>query len=89
MSGPYSGRTFPLRPGETQIGRESTKDIGLSMDNTVSRDHARIVQEGAIYVLYDTGSTNGTFVNNGRVTRHELMNADVIQIGSTKFRFEG
>lgn len=89
IAGPYSGQTFILKSGETIIGREATKDIGLPTDNTVSRNHARIVQEGAAWVLYDTGSTNGTFVNNARVTRHELRNADVIQIGSTKFRFEG
>ena len=88
VAGPYSGQTFVLKPGETQIGRESTKDIGLPMDNTVSRSHARIAQEGSTWVLYDAGSTNGTFVNNARVTRHELANADVIQIGSTKFRFD-
>ncbi len=88
MAGPYAGQPFPLKPGETHIGRESTKDIALSMDNTVSRSHARIVEEGGGYVIYDDGSTNGTFVNNARVSRHELTNADVVQIGSTKLRFE-
>ena len=88
MAGPYSGQTFPLKPGETQIGRESTKDIGLSMDNTVSRNHARIAQEAGGYVIYDEGSSNGTFVNGARVTRHELANADVVQVGSSKFRLE-
>ncbi|MCX8052225.1 MAG: FHA domain-containing protein [Armatimonadetes bacterium] len=88
IAGPYMGKTFPLKPGETRIGRESTKDIALSMDNTVSRNHARIVQEAGGYVIYDDGSTNGTFVNNTRVTRHELANADIVQVGSNKLRFE-
>ena len=88
VAGPYSGQTFSLKPGETHIGRESTKDIALSMDNTVSRSHARIALEAGVYVLYDDGSTNGTFVNNARVSRHELTNADVIQVGSSKLRFE-
>ena len=88
VAGPYSGQTFPLKPGETQIGRESTKDVALSMDNAVSRSHARVAQEAGVYVLYDDGSTNGTFVNNARVSRHELVNADVVQVGSSKFRFE-
>jgi len=88
IGGPYSGQSFPLKPGETKIGRESTKDIALSMDNTVSRNHARIEQEAGGYVLYDDGSTNGTFVNKARVSRHELVNADVVQVGSSKLRFE-
>lgn len=58
------------------------------MDNTVSRDHARIVVESGIYVLYDDGSTNGSFVNGTRITRRELANADVVQVGSSKFRVE-
>lgn len=89
LSGPYSGQTFPLRSGETAIGREASRDIGLPMDNTVSRTHVRITQEVTCFVLHDAGSTNGTFVNGARVTRHELKPGDVIQIGSTKFRFDG
>ena len=41
-------------------------DVVLSQD-TVSRYHCRIVQEGNSYVLVDLGSTNGTFVNRVRV----------------------
>ena len=87
ISGPESGRVFVLKP-ETQVGRESTKDIPLPADNTVSRYHARVVQEGAGYVLYDMGSTNGTYVNGTRVNRQELGNSDVVQIGNTRFKFE-
>ncbi len=87
MSGPESGKVFVLKP-ETQVGRESTKDIPFPADNTVSRYHARIVQEGAGYVVYDMGSTNGTYVNGTRVNRRELANSDVVQIGNTKFKFE-
>ncbi len=88
LTGPYAGRTFTLKPVITEIGREATKDISLSVDSAVSRKHARIVREGTSYVIYDEGSTNGTYVNNTRVTRQELVNGDVVQIGSTKFMFE-
>lgn len=87
LAGPYSGKTFPLG-GIVQIGREATRDIGLPMDNTVSRSHARIAQEVTGYVLYDEGSTNGTYVNGAKVQRHNLVTGDLVQIGSTKFRFE-
>ncbi len=88
VAGPYSGQTFVLKSGETHIGRDAAKDIGLPMDNTVSRSHARIALEAGGYVLYDAGSTNGAFVNGARVTRYELNTGDVVQIGSTKFKFE-
>lgn len=88
IAGPYAGQVFALKPDVTEIGRESTKDIALSADNTVSRKHARIVREGNSYVIYDEGSSNGTYVNNIRVTRQELANSDTVQIGRTKFRIE-
>lgn len=87
MSGPYSGHTF-LLDRQMEIGRESTKDIALPMDNAVSRNHARIARENSVYVLYDTGSTNGTHVNGQKITQQQLNQGDMVQIGSTKFRFE-
>jgi pSer/pThr/pTyr-binding forkhead associated (FHA) protein len=87
-SGPYANHTF-LIDRDMHIGRESTKDIALPLDNAVSRNHARIAIEGDAYVLYDDGSTNGTHVNNAKITRQQLAQGDTVQVGSTKFRFEG
>ena len=87
ISGPYAGHTFVI-DRDVFIGRESTKDIALSLDNCVSRNHAHIAIENGAYVLYDDGSTNGTHVNNARISRHQLAPSDTVQIGSTKFRFE-
>jgi len=88
ISGPYAGHTFVI-DRDMFIGRESTKDIALPLDNSVSRNHARIAIENGACVIYDDGSTNGTHVNNARISRHELSPSDTVQIGSTKFRFEG
>jgi len=90
VSGPYAGQVFELdETGETTIGRQSDRRIALSGDNTVSREHARIADEGGRFVIYDMGSSNGTFVNNNRITQQALTNGDLVQIGSTKFRYEG
>jgi pSer/pThr/pTyr-binding forkhead associated (FHA) protein/CDP-diglyceride synthetase len=90
ISGPYAGQVFQLdETGETTIGRQSDRKIALSGDNTVSREHARIANEGGRFVIYDMGSSNGTFVNNNRITQQPLSPGDLVQIGSTKFRYEG
>lgn len=87
--GPYSGQVFNLNTsGETTIGRQSDQNISLSGDNTVSRRHSRVACENGQFVLYDQGSANGTHVNNNQITRHVLTLGDLIQIGSTKFRYE-
>jgi len=88
LEGVYVGQTFPLNSNHVTIGRDPTADIALVNDKTVSRRHAHIAQEGGNHVLYDDGSSNGTYVNNVRVTIQVLAPGDVIQFGASKFRYE-
>ncbi len=62
------------------IGRRSTNEIQV-LDPTVSRDHARIDQDGSGYFVEDLGSTHGTFVNQQRISRHDLSANDRIRLG--------
>jgi pSer/pThr/pTyr-binding forkhead associated (FHA) protein len=58
-------RTVPLRDSVT-IGRAASCDLVVS-DNYVSNVHARIFAKDGTYWLEDLGSTNGTYVNRGKV----------------------
>jgi pSer/pThr/pTyr-binding forkhead associated (FHA) protein len=72
--------------GETIIGRGEQADLVLP-DNTVSRRHALVRQDGHTVVVTDLGSANGTFVNDQRVldgTRVE--DGDVIRLGGAEVR---
>src|SRR5205823_6274939 len=64
VEGPHAGSSFTLSPATMTIGREAGRDIALTADSTVSRSHAHVSFEGGQHVLYDDGSSNGTFVNN-------------------------
>lgn len=67
------------------IGRDDANDIVLA-DGVVSGRHARIVPPATVV---DDGSTNGTFINAARVRgRATLGDGDLLQVGSTVFRFE-
>ena len=88
LEGPYAGSTFPLQPQTTSVGRDAARDIALTNDTTVSRTHAHVTTEGGHHVLYDDGSSNGTFVNGVRITVQTLAPGDMIQFGSSKFRYE-
>ena len=57
-------------------------------DVSVSSEHCRIRPEDGRFVLHDLKSTNGTFVNERRVTRHVLAEGDVIKIGETSLQFK-
>jgi capsular exopolysaccharide synthesis family protein len=89
VSGPYSGKSFPLLGVRTTtIGRNPGLDITLDMDPLVSRNHARIEFEDGGHVVYDEGSSNGTFVNKALVVSQRLKSGDMLRIGKTEFRYE-
>jgi pSer/pThr/pTyr-binding forkhead associated (FHA) protein len=89
LEGPYAGQVFPLQGPNMVLGREAGCDVVLSADSTVSRMHARLVNEGGALIVYDNGSSNGTFVNGLRVNAPvQLASGDVVQFGSSKFRLE-
>jgi pSer/pThr/pTyr-binding forkhead associated (FHA) protein len=83
-----SGDFWPLTGGRHTIGRFGTGD-GLEIalqDPTISSRHAAIVVDGSTGVvgLEDTGSTNGTFVNDEHIGyggRRELKDGDRIRFG--------
>jgi pSer/pThr/pTyr-binding forkhead associated (FHA) protein len=88
VEGVTQGQVFTLAGPNVVIGREPGRDIVLVGDATVSRTHARIAHENGQYVVYDNGSANGTYVNSVRVTVQSLNLGDIVQFGSSKFRFE-
>jgi pSer/pThr/pTyr-binding forkhead associated (FHA) protein len=88
MEGPYTGQAFPLNQPTITIGRDASRDIALIADTTISRRHAHIGLEGGQHVLYDDGSSNGTFVNNVRISVQPLAPGDIVQFGAGKFRYE-
>ena len=72
------------------IGRSEMCHIVVSA-NTVSRLHAKIERAGPRFVLYDTNSANGTYVNNRQIREsHLLEDQDLIGLSSAEalLRFE-
>jgi pSer/pThr/pTyr-binding forkhead associated (FHA) protein len=88
IEGPYTGEVFLLTGQNIALGREPGRDIVLAADHTISRNHARISNEGGDLVVYDNGSANGTFVNGMRVSMQVLVPGDIVQFGASKFRYE-
>jgi len=67
------------------LGSQSGNTIALPNDQAISRRHATITWQNGQYVLQDNKSSNGTFVNEQRLTQpHILKHNDVISIGQTK-----
>jgi pSer/pThr/pTyr-binding forkhead associated (FHA) protein len=71
------------------IGRDGQNDIVLEGDDFASARHARIEPRRDGVWVTDAGSTNGTYVNGGRLAKpRRLAPGDVIRVGSTDLRYE-
>lgn len=82
-----NGDPMPLTNFETSIGRSKLCDIVLGY-NTVSRFHAVIARRRGKWVLFDTNSKTGTFINRVRVTDKKFLeNGDTIIFGNARFKF--
>lgn len=71
------------------LGRDKGCQVVL-MQQAVSRNHARISQEGNLYFLEDLGSAYGTQVNGKPLPKgekHRLRNGDIIAIAQFDITF--
>ena len=72
---------FPLEKDIVNIGRHSDNDLVL--DNLqISRHHVQLRAINHRYVIFDVGSTGGTFLNGKKIAKASLQPGDVIRIGT-------
>ena len=77
-----------LKPGTNRIGRGDAVDFQINHPS-VSTSHCEItVGEGGAF-FRDLGSTNGSFINEARVTEAGLEHGQRIQLGGIAMMFEG
>jgi len=62
------------------IGRNNNSDIQIN-NLGVSKKHAAITCQNGSYFIEDFNSTNGTLLNNEKITKAGLSGKDVITIG--------
>jgi pSer/pThr/pTyr-binding forkhead associated (FHA) protein len=84
LNGEDAGRLFRLRKDSIRIGRTDPKaeneydpqhDIALSNKygavSRVWRPHARLIRQGDEWLIEHCEGTNGTYLDNRRLERHE------------------
>jgi len=79
--------TFRLLPGVPRtMGRAVVADFVIDAP-MVSRVHCRVlVSPSGVLEVEDLDSTNGTFVNDRRVTRAVLVAGDCLRVGRVEMR---
>jgi len=72
---------------EVTVGRDSTSDIVIN-NFAVSRHHCTIREVKRKWILFDEGSSNGTFVNGQKIVQHELKHKDRVVLGKHTLMYD-
>ncbi len=88
IQGPGAGRTILRSEAGAIVGRQ--KDLDVTLDTAaVSRRHARLTWEGDRVFVEDLGSSNGTFIDEVRITGRAFLNpGSLLRIGTSVFRLD-
>lgn len=81
-----AGELLELKP-VTSLGSEMDNEIILT-DAYISRHHARLRWDGAMWSIEDLGSQNGTFINRSRCEPFQtriVPSGAVVQMGEMSF----
>jgi pSer/pThr/pTyr-binding forkhead associated (FHA) protein len=79
-------KEYPLDKEVLTIGRKPDNDVHI--DNlAVSGNHAKILTILNDSFIEDLGSTNGTFINDKKISKHALKNGELILIGKHELRY--
>jgi len=80
--------TFRLAPGTIKtVGRAPRADFVVDAA-LVSRLHCRLTAGESTVEVVDLSSTNGTFVNDKRVTNATLSSGDRLRVGRVELTIE-
>jgi hypothetical protein len=87
LNGPQAYHTFRLLQGVTKIGNAGNVHV-IIQDGFMSTEHCTIIGSPIGFQVQDNKSTNGTFVNDKKVERYDLVDNDVITVGKTHVVFK-
>jgi predicted component of type VI protein secretion system len=82
-----AGRTFELNIERTTVGRVEDNTLQIA-DGSVSSHHAEIILRGTDIVVRDLGSTNGTFINNEKITETVLKPGQTLRFGQVELKID-
>ncbi len=87
LTGELRGRDFRLVDGKNTMGTAADCDVVLT-DPYLSSKHCVIRHENGTFTLVDLDSTNGTYLNDRRASKEDIIDNDKIRMGRTELKFK-
>jgi len=82
-----TGRTHELKVDKTTIGRVEDNTFQIA-EPSVSSHHCEVLLRGDEVVVKDLNSTNGTFINDEKITESVLKPGHTLRLGQVELRLE-
>jgi pSer/pThr/pTyr-binding forkhead associated (FHA) protein len=82
-----TGRTHELKADKTTIGRVEDNTFQIA-EPSVSSHHCEVLLRGGEVIVRDLNSTNGTYINEEKITEKVLKTNQVLRLGQIELRLE-
>lgn len=87
-----TGETIRIDSDVFRLGSSSSSvDYRLTGNPAISRTHADVISRNGKFFIYDTNSTNGTFLQSRRLApmqETELSDGDLVKLANEEFSFQ-
>src|SRR5476649_2000282 len=80
-----TGRAHELNVDRTTVGRVEDNTFQIA-DPSVSSHHCEVHLRGSDIVIRDLNSTNGSFINNDKITEQALKPGQVLRLGQVELK---
>ena len=82
-----TGRTFELNVERNTVGRMEDNTFQIA-DASVSSHHAEIQLRGTDILVKDLNSTNGSFINNEKISEAVLLPGQTLRFGQVEIKID-
>jgi pSer/pThr/pTyr-binding forkhead associated (FHA) protein len=82
-----TGRSFELNVERTTVGRVEDNAFQIA-DSSVSSHHAEILLRGDDILIKDLNSTNGSFINNEKISEAVLKSGQTLRFGQVEMKID-
>jgi pSer/pThr/pTyr-binding forkhead associated (FHA) protein len=82
-----TGRSHELKVDRTTIGRVEDNTFQIA-DQSVSSHHCEVHLQGNDILIRDLNSTNGTFINDAKITEQVLKPGQTLRLGQVELKLE-